>query len=85
MRRLIEGGAYLKLGRYKEIFSFKAYITYKKFRTKKVSEIFKRPKNLRYRKTTLVSRNKTKELRKGLEMAGIVKAATKELEPESSF
>ena len=35
--------------------------------------------------TTPVSRNKPDVTRKGLEMAGIVKKATKELEPEDPF
>ena len=48
----------------------------------KLYEIFKRPKFLRYSKTTLVSRNKPDVTRKGLKMVGIVKAVTKELEPE---
>ena len=76
------------------------YITYKKIRTIlisdkkgpkiKPSEIFKRPKFkspkiLRYSKTTLVSRNKPDLIRKDLEMLGIVKAVTKELEPEDPF
>ena len=53
------------------------------FRTKNV---FKRQKILRpYSKTTLVSRNKPDVIRRGLEMAGIVKAVTKELEPEVPF
>ena len=33
----------------------------------------------------LVSQNKPDVIRKGLEMAGIVKAVTKELEPEDPF
>ena len=45
----------------------------------------KRHKILRYSKTTLVSRNKPGVTTKGLEMAGVVKAVTKELEPEGSF
>ena len=67
------------------------YITCKNFRTilipdKKVNENktvrnFKRPKILRYSKSTLVSRNKPDVLRKGLEMAGKVEAVTKQLEP----
>ena len=52
---------------------------------KKPSEIFKRPKILRCIKTTLVSRNKPDLIRKDLEMAGIVKSVTKELEPEDYF
>ena len=51
----------------------------------KPSEIFKRPKTLRYSKTTLVSRKKPEMTRKDLEMIGIVKAVTKKLEPEDPF
>ena len=51
----------------------------------KPSEIFKRPKILQYSKTTLVRRNKLDLIRKDLEMAGIVNAVTKELEPEDPF
>ena len=43
---------------------------------------FKHPKILQYSKTTLVSQNKPDVIRKGLEMAGIVEALTKELEQE---
>ena len=46
---------------------------------------FNRPKILRYSKTTLVSRNKPSAIRQRLRMVGIVKAVTKELEPECSF
>ena len=46
---------------------------------------FKRPKILRYSKTTLASRNKPDLTRKDLEMTGIVKAVTKKLEPEDPF
>ena len=52
------------------------YITCRKLRTKKVSEIFKRPKILRYSKITLVSRNKLDVIRKGWEMVIIVKTVT---------
>ena len=41
-----------------------------------------RPKFLRCSNTTLVSVNKPDVIRKGLKMAGIVKAVIKELEPE---
>ena len=51
----------------------------------KPSEIFKRPKILRYSKATLVGRNKPDVTRKSLEMTGIVKAVTKKLEPEDPF
>ena len=46
---------------------------------------FKRPKILRYSKTTLVSRNKPDMIRKELDMTGIAKAVTKKLEPEDPF
>ena len=42
----------------------------------KPSEIFRRPKIFRYSKTTLVNQNKPNVIRKGLEMAGIVKAGS---------
>ena len=51
----------------------------------KPSEIFKRPKILRYSKTTLVSLNKPDMTRKDLEMTGKAKAVTKMLEPEDPF
>lgn len=47
--------------------------------------LFKRPKILRYNKTTLVSLSKPDVTRKGQEMAGIVKTVTKTLEPEDPF
>ena len=47
---------------------------------------FKRPaKFLRYSKTINRRRNKPDVMRKGFEMAGIVEAFTKELEPEHPF
>ena len=52
---------------------------------RKPSEIFMRPKFLRYRKTTLVSWSKPDVIRKGLEMAGIVKDVNKEIEPDDPF
>ena len=71
------------------VMAAKMYITCEKFWTvlisdKKVSEN-KTVRNSRYSKTTLVSRNKTDVIRKGLKMAGIVEAVTKELEPEVPF
>ena len=76
-----------------------SYITCEKFRTISDKQTvrksnrpkflsvrnFNRPKILRYSKTTLVSRNKSDVIRKGLEMAGIVEAVTKELEQEVPF
>ena len=58
-----------------------------KFLKIKPFEIFKRPKFLLYSKTALliISWNKPDVVRKGLEMAGIVKAVIKHLEPEDSF
>ena len=46
---------------------------------------FKRPKIIRYSKTTLESRNKPDMARKDLEMTGKVEAVTKKLEPEDPF
>ena len=51
----------------------------------KPSKIFKHPKILRYSDAMLVSQNKSDVTSKGLEMAGIVKAVTKKLEPEDPF
>ena len=56
----------------------------KKMSENKTVPNFKRPKILRYSKTTLVSQNKPDMTRKDLEI-GIVKAGTKKLEPEEPF
>ena len=54
------------------------------FKNKTVPNL-KRPKILRYSKTMLVGWNKAGLIRKDNEMAGIVKALTKGLEPEDPF
>ena len=46
---------------------------------------FKRLKILRNGNTTLVRQNKRDVIKKGLEITGIVKPVTKELEPEDPF
>ena len=99
MRRLIESGGYLKIGRYKEIFSFNltVYKACKKFRTilvsdKKVSENktvqnFQASENFTVQENHAGKPKQNQWVKEGLGDGrnNEAKAVTKELEPGKPF